>query len=663
MIGKMKNSINIAMRLLAISSVVLFLASCTADPIKDYYEQPSGVNEGTVMDCLEKNPEYSKFVALLKETGVDKELVMDNLVTVWVPNNRYMPSDAELEAMDLSDKEFLARNHISNSVISEFNLGRMSLVRTLAQKALSVEVNDGIYFVDGIALNAVKYNQRFENGIVHEMDGLVKTKKNIYQFIHSLSGDFSIFKKTLFARKTVVYDTLNAPIKGIGHDGKPIRDWEGHSDTINDIFIYSDVRDEDRRFTMFIPNDAACLGMMEAYTNLLNSYQYPISSADTAKWMEWFLKASIHDSELSLTWNDSLISANTTTEHVYNLKTRYQNCYDSVFLSNGVVYLLDGCYVPRSIYFSTQIISPYDLRMTTFRSDGVTAGSPFKGGNYAKPVIDPNDGDLIDRWTNYAPVQSEVIPQVQEVRFQFIQPNKDWGGDSSNDASHDPAYGRCYPYSRDEEKIRLGRDRTTDAYKSAMLADPSISSAPALPTYMFWSFNIDTIDVGRYTVTKKPIMPGDYTVYIRLGNTTVTDGTLSLTDSVHLYINNSMFRLTGINTPVRPLRPSPIPFKGGTGAMAGSEPRQPNLGLYDYPSPQGGLVADHFDLGLSTTIPIYAPVKITLQLPIPHDVYNDMMKWMDQERLGDEVYGPKLKFKSNTRLTAGRVTLVPHENY
>ena len=157
---------------------VLAVSACT-NAVDDYYTGgETATGEGTVLEYLESNPDYSDFVKLVGETGLTGILSGSDLVTVWAPVNSRMP--AEVASMSPSEKLRLARNHISITTVFSRNLDRLSTVGTMAGKYLSVEHTSGVYSIDGVALSEL--DRVFENGVVHRASEWLTPRKNLYQW-------------------------------------------------------------------------------------------------------------------------------------------------------------------------------------------------------------------------------------------------------------------------------------------------------------------------------------------------------------------------------------------------------------------------------------------------------------------------------------------------
>ena len=120
----------------ALCCLAFLTASACIDAVDDYYTGgETATREGSVLEYLEKTPDYSDFVNLVAETGMTETLSGTDLVTVWAPVN---PMPAGVASMSPSEKIRLVRNHISITTVFSRNLDRLSTVGTLAGKYLTV---------------------------------------------------------------------------------------------------------------------------------------------------------------------------------------------------------------------------------------------------------------------------------------------------------------------------------------------------------------------------------------------------------------------------------------------------------------------------------------------------------------------------------------------
>lgn len=204
----------------ALCCLAFLTASACIDAVDDYYTGgETATREGSVLEYLEKTPDYSDFVKLVAETGMTETLSGTDLVTVWAPAN---PMPAGVASMSPSEKIRLVRNHISITTVFSRNLDRLSTVGTLAGKYLTVGKGSEGYTVDGVAFSEL--DRVFENGVVHRAADWLTPRKNLYQWLEEVGDDYSRFRDTLFAHNLRVFDKENSPITGVDENGRIFTD-------------------------------------------------------------------------------------------------------------------------------------------------------------------------------------------------------------------------------------------------------------------------------------------------------------------------------------------------------------------------------------------------------------------------------------------------------
>ncbi len=384
-----KNTIIKALGCLA----VLAAAACT-NAVDDYYTGgETATGEGTVLEYLEKLPDCSEFVKLVGETGLTEILSGKDLVTVWAPVNSQMP--AEVAAMSAAEKLRLVRNHISITTIFSRNLARLSTVGTMAGKYLSVDYSSGAYTVDGVQLSEM--DRVFQNGVVHRTAEWLTPRKNLHQWLEEVGDDYSRFRDTLLAHNIRTFDKANSPILGVDENGRIIYDsvWIVKNDLLNDL----DLNDESVRYTLLAPDNDAFEAMFREKTEYLESIEREVTREDTVRWVNWMMQASLHKGVVDFQPMNTLKSVLGK-----EVRTDYQTVLDPVEMSNGRIYPMSKCYVPRSVYFESLEFNPYYLRKEII--DG--------GGNFTK-----NPGTYDSYKSTINNVNSRLVPDKLAAFFQY----------------------------------------------------------------------------------------------------------------------------------------------------------------------------------------------------------------------------------------------------
>ncbi len=381
----MHTSRNKILRIWELASV-LVLVSCT-HAIEDYYGGGNSVvGDESVFQYLQSNPDYSEFVRLVEETAMTDVLSGEDLVTVWAPENASMPASVAL--MSDVEKLRLVRNHISITTIFSRNLDRLSTVGTMAGKYLTVAKASGGYSIDAVPLSEL--DRVFRNGVVHRTSEWLVPRKNLYQYVDELGDEYSRFRDTLFAHNVRVFDPVNSPILGVDEEGQIVYDsvWLVKNDLLMDL----DLNDESIRYTLFVPDNEAVVNMFEEKEAYLESIGREMTPEDPAKWMTWMMQASLHRGIVEFQPSSSLRSVLGR-----ELRTDYQTVLEPVEMSNGRVYPMSRCYVPRNVYFTTVRFNPYYLRKEIIDGGGHITNNPGTYDSYKSTINNVNSRLVHDK--------------------------------------------------------------------------------------------------------------------------------------------------------------------------------------------------------------------------------------------------------------------------
>lgn len=364
----------------------IFLISYACNnAIDEYYKGGQSVTrEETILQYLEETPEYSEFVKLINETGMRDILSGKDLVTVWAPTNSKIPEN--IASMSKAEKLRLVQNHISITTIFSRNLDRLSTVGTLAGKYLNVEHTSNGYIIDGVGLSEL--DQVFQNGIVHKAEEWLITRKNLQQWLEEAGDEYSMFRDTLFTYNHKVFDKDSSPIIGVDENGQIIHDsvWVIENELLKNI----DLNDESVRYTLFIPNNNAFKEMFKEKTAYLESVGREVTKSDEFIWINWMMKAALHKGTIDFQPSQSMKSV-----HNLEMRSDYQVVLDPLEMSNGRIYPMTTCYVPRNIYFTTQEFNPYYLRKEIIDGGGNITKNPGTYDSY-KSTINNVNSKLID---------------------------------------------------------------------------------------------------------------------------------------------------------------------------------------------------------------------------------------------------------------------------
>lgn len=306
------------------------------------------VSNLNLLDYLKTQEDYSSFVQLLEETGIADELSRNQVLTVWAPDNESM---ATVSGLDSLSKVRLAKNHINYVALYNSKLANKTEIQSMEGKLLPLSRKSGVYYIDEHAV--IRSNQVCQNGVVHGIEGVLVPQKNIYEYIMECGPDYSVFRDTLVAHNDTIFDPKASFPKGVDEVGNTI--YDSVFVISNPYFEKGDPRKETSEFTMFIPNNEIMHAMLTDMTNYFVQIGREITTADTVKMMDWFLRSILHSGKITN------YEASRDRKSVFGelwrtdkqlVETNYQEC------SNGLVYNISRFHVPTFMYLEKIVIYP-----------------------------------------------------------------------------------------------------------------------------------------------------------------------------------------------------------------------------------------------------------------------------------------------------------------
>lgn len=309
----------------------------------DHYDVTEGnevVSPLNLLDYLKSKPEYSTFVSKLVEHGLDKELERDQTLTVWA-----VPNDKMVELSNLGyDEDYILKYHINNLVFDKTKLKTGLRLMTLNGKYLTIEIDgDDVHVSDG---TIVKGNQLCQNGVVHEIDQLLKPDVSIYDYLEDLGDSHSIIRDTILAMNDTIFDPINSIPVGVDRQGNTL--YDSVYVISNPIFQRANIMSEFTRVTMFLPSNDV---IEDCFENLGVLYD---------QFGKQFLKA---DSQIAYTWIKEAVFYNTLVDNYGNedLTSAYGRLWkpdiqiadpDYMRMSNGRIYNITKLKIPNNVHIS-----------------------------------------------------------------------------------------------------------------------------------------------------------------------------------------------------------------------------------------------------------------------------------------------------------------------
>ncbi|BDD11817.1 hypothetical protein FUAX_42490 (plasmid) [Fulvitalea axinellae] len=313
----------------------LSLQSCE-EAYEDGRYSPSGNADTKISEWLSVQGDYSKFYGLLKETGFDKTLQGENVMTVWAPKDDVFP---DLSAYSAEEKKNIAGYHLNFASLFSRNL-EYDTVRSINGKLLKISETSNGFRVD--EAEVLRADIALRDGVVHGIDRLMMPKASAMEL---LEGD-EAYAKTLeyiLSKNEKVFDRENSKKIGVNEEGLSVYDslWvteNGYFKTVGDL------PNEDSVYTMILPTDAF---VAASFTDAVNRYygseeNLPETFGDEQKAMfsEMLLKSVVS----RMYYADAMDLPDTLSNGKgFRLITgdAFQNMLEKTPLSNGVAYAAD----------------------------------------------------------------------------------------------------------------------------------------------------------------------------------------------------------------------------------------------------------------------------------------------------------------------------------
>jgi uncharacterized surface protein with fasciclin (FAS1) repeats len=193
--------------------ITAFLASCKREQF-----QVNTTTDVNIMGYLNNDPtDFSLLIKILQLTGTDNSLNGYGTYTLFAPNNdavkQYLQESGKSSVEDISvdDLKNFVRIHLIRDTITtdQFNDGKLRTPTMYGQSLLTGAQN--VNGVTTLTVNRqaaiVKADIRTGNGIIHEIDHVLKPATLTLAQMIEQNPDYSIFSQAL--KETTLYDTLN----------------------------------------------------------------------------------------------------------------------------------------------------------------------------------------------------------------------------------------------------------------------------------------------------------------------------------------------------------------------------------------------------------------------------------------------------------------------
>lgn len=399
--------------------LLLGFSSCTQDWKDHYLSTGSTENQGgelSIWDFIKSKPEYSKFVEIAQATGLDTVLVNDQQMTLWIPNNTAL---TDINGYDKEDQKLIVLNHINYIALFSNKLTDNKLIKTMAGKNMIINGSQQGWSISNC--HVTKQDNACSNGVVHEIDGLMVPRKNIFEYVQELGDEYSMYRDSLLSTCQRVFRAdLSFPM-GVDEVGNTVYD---------SVFIItsplltsnSDIRDENKEFTFFLPSNDKIMDVFQE----IKSYYPVMNDKDSLKTFNWIFKALTHKGKIEDYGTQKSLNSTFGLDWRTDIQTIEQNSKREC--SNGYIYDIKYFRVPHYLF-----LSPVDT-YPSYRVE-LSKQKPELVNDYFKVENDnPQSADNRPSWEKDKPwrfyfIINNSLTDNQILSLEWTSINKNRSGD------------------------------------------------------------------------------------------------------------------------------------------------------------------------------------------------------------------------------------------
>jgi uncharacterized surface protein with fasciclin (FAS1) repeats len=267
----------------------LLLSSCS-DKWDDHYDGTAqGVQEGSLWEAIQQNPELSNFCSVVQACGYDKSLASAQVFTVFAPTNSCLSKEEadKLIAAYNAEKDKVDDN--DNSTIKEFLQNHIALYNY----SVSSSSNDSIVMMNGknMVLTSstigdsplTSTNKLYGNGVLFTVGSQVDYFPNVFEYIRrdaDLDSLYSFFYNEHFYRKEFLPEKS---VEGGIVDGRTVyldSVFRQHNDLFESEFLNARLDNEDSTYWMLMPTNEVWSKLIDEYQDYFN-YDNTVNKRDS----------------------------------------------------------------------------------------------------------------------------------------------------------------------------------------------------------------------------------------------------------------------------------------------------------------------------------------------------------------------------------------------
>ena len=200
-----------------VTIILLFVSitGCVDKEWKNHYsDSPERVNV-KMWDAIQDSSNYSTFIRLVRQAGMDTILTKNQGFTLFIPSNEAFEGFASVG----ENLNSIIGYHIAQTIITEAAIGSGRRIQTFNGKFATLSTSyDGIYF-DGVKIS--KGSPLFADGMIYELDKVIYPRKNLYEQIAVISP---IVKRFIDSQNFKAFNLAESKPLGFNAEGDILYD-------------------------------------------------------------------------------------------------------------------------------------------------------------------------------------------------------------------------------------------------------------------------------------------------------------------------------------------------------------------------------------------------------------------------------------------------------
>ena len=276
-------------KVIGLAIAALTFAACS-DTWDDHNNRAAeGVEEGSLWQAIQQNPELSNFSSVVEACGYDKSLASAQAFTVFAPTNSCFSKEEADKLIAAYHAEKGKVDDKDNSTIKEFLQNHIALYNY----SVSQSSNDTIMMMNGknVLLTSSKIgnsplsssNKLYDNGVLFTVGSQVDYFPNVFEYMRrdaDLDSLYSFFYNERFYRKEF---QASKSVEGGIVDGRTIyldSVFRQQNDLFNSSFLNARLNNEDSTYWMLMPTNEAWRKLVDEYQNYFN-YDNTVDKRDS----------------------------------------------------------------------------------------------------------------------------------------------------------------------------------------------------------------------------------------------------------------------------------------------------------------------------------------------------------------------------------------------